>query len=192
MERNRQYGGPQVDLSEFLPKAVIYWVLGRVFGLKGNASTACAVLGPIGGLVRGLFIVALMTQFMLVPIRYLAIKSFGALYKLPNNIIMPTILVFCIVGSYALRFSMFDVGIMLVFGLLGCFMKRNEIPLVPLILAIILGMLIERQLWTGLMKTGGSVLPFFTRPISSGVITAIILFFWTKVETLISRIRGEG
>ena len=48
MERNRQYGGPQMDLSEFLPKAGIYWVLGKMFGLEGNASTACAILGPIG------------------------------------------------------------------------------------------------------------------------------------------------
>ena len=184
------------------------WVPALALGIPGDSVTAiilgAAMIyglrpGPMifegasGDLVRGLFITALMTQFMLIPIGYLAIKSFGALYKLPNNVIMPTILLFCIVGSYALRFSMFDVGIMLFFGFMGYYMERNEIPLVPVILAIILGPLIERQLRTGLMKTGGSVLPFFNRPISILVITAILLFlFWPKVETLISRIRGKG
>lgn len=184
------------------------WIPALALGIPGDSITAIVLgaamiyglrPGPMvlegasGDLVRGLFIIALMTQFMLIPIGYLAIKSFGTLYKLPNNVIMPTILIFCIVGSYALRFSMFDVGIMLLFGILGYFMERNEIPLAPVILAIILGPLVERQLRTGLMVTGGSMLPFFTRPVSILVIMAILLFaFWPKVETLISRIRGKG
>lgn len=184
------------------------WIPALALGIPGDSITAIilgAVMiyglrpGPLflegfsGDLVHGLFILAIMTQFMLIPIGYLAIKAFGTLYKLPNSIIMPTILVFCIVGSYALRFSMFDVGIMLFFGFLGYFMERNEIPLVPVVLAIILGPMIERQLRTGLMKTEGSVLPFFTRPISVLVIVAILLFFlWPKIETCIGRIRQKG
>ena len=150
-------------------------------------------VGASGELVRGIFAIGIITQLMLIPIGLLSIKAFSKVFKLPNSIIMPMILVFCIVGSYALNFSMFDVGVMFLFGLLGFYMERNGIPLPPLVLAMILGPLIERNLRLGLMQTGGNLLPFFTRPISFVVIVAIILFlFWGKISPLVTRLRRKG
>jgi TctA family transporter len=150
-------------------------------------------VGASGELVRGLFAIGLLTQIMMVPVGFLAIKAFGKVFKLPNSVIMPMILVFCIVGSYALNFSMFDVGLMFFFGLLGFYMERNNIPLPPLVLAIILGPLIERNLRLGLMQTGGNLLPFFTRPISFIVILGIIVFLsWNRIAALACRLRGAG
>ena len=181
------------------------WIPALALGIPGDSITALVLgaamiyglrPGPMvfdgfsGSLVYGMFILALLTQVLEIPIGYLGIISFAKIYKLPRNIIMPIILLFCIVGSYALRFSMFDVGIMLSFGLMGCLMEMNKIPLVPVVLGIILGPMLERHLRTGLMKTGGSIVPFFTRPIAFIIFTVILLFvFWPKISALISRVR---
>ncbi len=149
--------------------------------------------GASGELVRELFAIGLLTQILMVPAGYLAIRTFGKVFKLPNSVIMPMILVFCIVGSYALNFSVFDVGLMFFFGLLGFYMERNGIPLPPLVLAIILGPLIERNLRLGLMQTGGSLLPFFTRPISIIVIIGIVVFLgWNQLSALWRKLKGSG
>ena len=184
------------------------WIPALALGIPGDSITAIILgasmiyglrpgplmfVGASGDLVRGLFAIGLITQIMMVPVGFLAIRAFGKVFKLPNTIIMPMILLFCIVGSYALNFSMFDVGLMFFFGLLGFYMERNRIPLPPLVLAIILGPLIERNLRLGLMQTGGNLLPFFTRPISIIVIVAIILFLsWNKINDLVCRMRGTG
>ncbi len=182
------------------------WIPALALGIPGDSITAiilgAAMIyglrpGPLmfegasGELVRGIFAIGIMTQIMLIPIGFLAIRAFSKIFRLPNSVIMPMILLFCILGSYDLNFNMFDVGLMFAFGLLGFYMERNKIPLPPLVLAIILGPLIERNLRLGLMQTGGSLLPFFTRPISVIVIVAIILFLsWGRIYQLICRLRG--
>jgi TctA family transporter len=184
------------------------WIPALALGIPGDSITAIILgasmiyglrpgplmfVGASGELVRGVFAIGLVTQFMLIPIGLLSVKAFSKVFRLPNSIIMPMILVFCIVGSYALNFSMFDVGVMFIFGLLGFYMERNGIPLPPLVLAMILGPLIERNLRLGLMQTGGSLLPFFTRPISFVVIVAILLFlFWNKLSPLAGKLRKKG
>ncbi len=182
------------------------WIPALALGIPGDSITAIILgaamiyglrpgplmfVGASGELVRGIFAIGIMTQIMLIPVGFLAIRVFSKVFKLPNSIIMPMILLFCIVGSYALNFNMFDVGVMFMFGLLGFYMERNKIPLPPLVLAIILGPLIERNLRLGLMQTGGDLLPFFTRPISVIVIVAIILFLsWNRITDLICKLRG--
>ena len=183
------------------------WIPALALGIPGDSITAIILgasmiyglrpgplmfVGASGELVRGLFAIGILTQLALIPVGLLAIKAFGKVFKLPNSIIMPMILLFCIVGSYALNFSMFDVGAMFIFGLLGFYMERNGIPLPPLVLAIILGPLIERNLRLGLMQTGGNLLPFFTRPISAVVLAGILLFlFWNKIPPLLGKLRRK-
>ncbi len=181
------------------------WIPALALGIPGDSITAIILgaamiyglrpgplmfVGESGELVRGIFAIGIMTQLMLVPLGYLAIRAFSVVFKLPNSIIMPMILLFCIVGSYSLNFSMFDVILMFLFGLLAVYMEHNRIPLPPLVLAIILGPLIERNLRLGLMQTGGSLLPFFTRPISIIVLGGLLVFlFWNKLIRLLGRLR---
>ena len=184
------------------------WIPALSLGIPGDSITAIILgasmiyglrpgplmfVGASGELVRGIFAIGPSPSSMLIPIGLLSIKAFAYVFKLPNSIIMPMILLFCIVGSFALNFSMFDVGVMFLFGLLGFYMERNRIPLPPLVLALILGPLIERNLRLGLMQTGGDLLPFFTRPISVVAILAILLFlFWDKLTPLFGRLRGKA
>ena len=71
---------------------------------------------------------------------------------------------FSVVGAYSLQSSLFDVGIMIGFGCLGFILERCAIPPAPLILGLILGPMVEKNLRTGLIKTEGDWLPFINRP----------------------------
>jgi len=99
------------------------------------------------------------------------------LLKIPYNILVVFILIFCIIGAYSLNNSMFDVGMMIFCGVLGYFFKKLEFPLAPAILTLILGPLMERTLRESLSLSQGDYSIFFTRPISLFflIVTAIIL-----------------
>ncbi len=99
------------------------------------------------------------------------------LLKIPYNILVVFILIFCIIGAYSLNNSMFDVGMMIFCGILGYIFKKLEFPLAPAILTLILGPLMERSLRESLSLSQGDYSIFVTRPISLFflVVTAIIL-----------------
>lgn len=172
------------------------WIPALVFGIPGDTITAIVLgammmyglkPGPLifqqnRFLVNQIFYVALVSQFFLLVIGWAGIKAFTYFYKFPRNVVLVGVGIFCIVGSYALRNNLFDVKIMLLFGILGFIMERCQIPMVPLILALILGPMIEDNLRVGLVKSDGSFLPFLIRPICSAFfILFILLFFWEPI-----------
>jgi putative tricarboxylic transport membrane protein len=83
----------------------------------------------------------------------------------PRTYLLPVILVFCIVGAFALDNTMFDVWVMLAFGVLGFAMERAGFPLGPFVIGFVLAPLMEEKLRSGLMMTAGSIAPIFTRPL---------------------------
>ncbi|MHC4993969.1 MAG: tripartite tricarboxylate transporter permease [Planctomycetota bacterium] len=124
-------------------------------------------------LVANLF----MAVFMTFSVRWLA-----RLTDVPKAYLIPVILVFCVVGSYGLSNRMFDVWVMVFFGAVGLAMERWKIPLAPFVIGFVLAPIAEQNLCSGLMTTGGSYLPIFTRPISLVfVLVAVGLGVWTVV-----------
>jgi putative tricarboxylic transport membrane protein len=99
------------------------------------------------------------------------------LLKIPYEVLVVIILVFCLVGAYSLNNSVFDIGVMIICGILGYLFKKLDFPLAPAILTLILGPLMERSLRESLSLSQGDYSIFFTRPISLVllIITAIIL-----------------
>ena len=92
-----------------------------------------------------------------------------------------------------MRSSLFDVWLVIVFGVLGFVMEKVNIPLVPLILGIILGPMIESNLRIGLIKTDGQFLPFVSRPIS--IVLALILialFAWDPISWLVRKLKHRS
>ena len=167
------------------------WIPALVFGIPGDAVTAIVlgalmvydikpgpmVLEQSGEQVKTIFAIALITQLWLIPAGWIGIRSFDKLLRLPKRGILTAVVLFSIVGAYSLQNSLFDVGIMLVFGCFGFFLERLAIPLPPLILGLILGPMVEKNLRTGLIKTQGDWLPFLTRPfcLSMACLMAFIL-----------------
>jgi putative tricarboxylic transport membrane protein len=168
------------------------WIPALVFGIPGDTLTAIVLgammmyglkPGPLifqqnAYLVNQIFSVALVSQIFLLVIGWFGIKMYTQLFKFPRNVVLVGIIIFSVVGSYALRSSLFDVSIMLLFGIIGYIMEHCGIPLPPLILGLILGPMIEDNLRVGLVKSDGSFLPFLTRPISLTFFILIVAIFF--------------
>jgi putative tricarboxylic transport membrane protein len=108
---------------------------------------------------------AIANVFMFV-ILVFAVKHIARLTDIPKSFLLPVVLSFCVVGSYSLGNRMFDVWVMLVFGLLGFGMERFKIPLAPFVIGFVLGPIAEKNLSAGLMSSSGDYTPLVTRPIS--------------------------
>lgn len=173
------------------------WIPALVFGIPGDTITAIVLgammmyglkPGPLifqqnAFLVDQIFSVAIVSQFFLLLIGWLGIRLYTYLFKFPRNIVLVGVLIFSVVGSYALRSGLFDVSVMLGFGVLGYAMERFGVPLPPLILGLILGPMIEDNLRVGLVKSDGSFSPFFMRPISLTLfLLLLIIFFWEYIH----------
>ncbi len=113
---------------------------------------------------------------------FLTIKVWVRIHQVPARILLPIITILCIIGSYALRNTFFDTGIMLFFGIIGYFMNKYNFPLVPMLLAIILGPALEEHLRMSLIISQGNYGIFFSHPIS---LTFIIISFFSFTIPLI-------
>ncbi|MDD3513972.1 MAG: tripartite tricarboxylate transporter permease, partial [Synergistaceae bacterium] len=106
---------------------------------------------------------------------------------IPKRLLYPMIFAFSFIGSYAVRSSLFDVGVCLAFGLLGWMLSRSKIPVSPIVLGMILGTMIEKNLRTTIMMGGVSL--FFQRPLS---LTLLLLAFASVVIPYIRERKRAG
>ncbi|MFZ5753485.1 MAG: tripartite tricarboxylate transporter permease, partial [Bacillota bacterium] len=105
------------------------------------------------------------------------------LCKVPYPILAPMVLVFSFLGAYSVRFKLFDVGIALVFGLIGWIMKKTDFPASPLILCLILADMFETSLKQSLSMSQGNPLIFLSRPISLALIVIALLLAGFSIYT---------
>jgi putative tricarboxylic transport membrane protein len=96
--------------------------------------------------------------------------------KVPYSILFPMILLFCMIGAFSINYAVFDLLIMIIFGVLGYLMNKFEYDGAPLVLAYVLGPMMEMALRQSLTISNGSFTIFFTRPICAVGIGAAILF----------------
>ena len=114
---------------------------------------------------------------------YLMIPFLRRVLDVPRQFVLPLIMVFCVVGVFASSNRMFDVWIMLGFGLLGFLMERGGLPLGPFVIGFILAPIAESRLRQGLMMTDGSYSPLFTQPLTlSLMVLSVILLFWPFIR----------
>ena len=126
-------------------------------------------------LVYGLIVACIVSQFLMVAMSVgMAYGSVGLL-KVDTNVLVPVIAVMCVIGTYAIRTTVFDIVLMLVFGLLGWFMKKYDYSPVALVLGIVLGPIADNELIRTFARFGSDwYLSFITRPISL-TLTAIMV-----------------
>ncbi len=131
----------------------------------------------VWGLISSKFIgnlILLLMNLFLIPL-------FVMVLRVPYTILMGFIVVFASVGAFTVNNNLFDVWMMLGFGVLGYAMKKLRYPIVPLVLGLVLGRLAENSLRQALTISGGNFSIFFTRPISALFIGAAILAYLTPV-----------
>jgi putative tricarboxylic transport membrane protein len=167
------------------------WIPALVFGIPGDSITAIAIgvlylknLNPGPMLfvnepqnIYAVFIIFLIAQLLLLPFGWGLIKLAKRILRIPAAVLMPLILLFCVVGSFAINNSMFGVIVMGVAGVLAFFMERWGFPVAPTILGVVLGTMLEEQFFSSLVKADGNFLVFFERPIA-GVLGAVVLTIW--------------
>jgi TctA family transporter len=167
------------------------WIPALVFGIPGDSITAIVIgvlymkgmnPGPAVFLenpqfIYAVFIIFILANLLMLPLGYAAIRGARHLLAVPKNILLPTILLFCIVGSFAMTNSPYGILLMLIFGVVGWLMEENGIPVAPLILGLVLGELLEQSFMTSMIKSDGSFLVFFQRPIA-GILGAATLAIW--------------
>ena len=159
------------------------WVPALVFGIPGDSITAIVIgvlymkhmnPGPLIFLnnpqnVYAVFIVFVLANLLMLPLGWACIKVASRLLKLPRNVLMPIILVFCLVGSFAINNSLFDLRVLLAFGIAGWLLEENGFPIAPAILGLLLGQMLEQNFITSMIKTDGNWLAFVERPIAAGL-----------------------
>lgn len=128
--------------------------------------------GPLLFVERADFAYGLMFSFFWANVFNLLIALAGLrlLVKVvaaPRTLLMPAVAILCVVGAWSLRNSIFDVYVMFGFGLLGLAMKWLDMPVVPLLLALVLGRQLEENLRIALTGSQGDITVFFTSPFSA-------------------------
>ena len=103
------------------------------------------------------------------------VRVFVKILYIPRVKLMTIVFILCVVGSFAIQERLFDVGVMMVFGIIGYYMREMEISVLPMCLGIVLGQIFDANLRRSLIIANGSPLPFFTRPISIVIVVLILL-----------------
>ncbi len=178
------------------------WVPALVFGIPGDSITAIVIgvlfmkglrPGPMifqerPEVLYAVYIAFILANLILIPLGYLAIKAGSQMLRVPRNLLMPTILMFCIVGSFAINNTTFDVTIMLFTGILAYFMEANGISVAPAILGLVLGRLLEESFMVSMIKSNWDLTLFFRRPVGA-VLGFITIVLW--LSPLIGVLRGH-
>jgi len=162
------------------------WIPALVFGIPGDSITAIVIgvlymknlkPGPEifeaqGVLVFSLYLVFILANLVMLPVGLIAIRVGGWVMRIPRNILLPIILLLCIVGSFAVTGSLFDVAVMGAFGLIGLICERYKISIGAMVLGMILGGPLEERFVQALAGSGGSPLSLVDRPVSAVLATA--------------------
>lgn len=164
------------------------WIPTIVFGIPGDSITAIVIgvlylkgmePGPSifikkPELIYAVFISFFVANILMVPLGAVIIRWSRHILRVPRGIIVPAILLACIVGSFSINNSVFDVGLMLVMGLLGWLMEENGVPVAPAILGLVLGRIVEFNFIQTMIKGDGDLTLLVDRPIAAVLAMATI------------------
>ena len=180
------------------------WVPALVFGIPGDSVTAIVIgvlymkdlkPGPEifeqqGSTVYSIYLIFLLANFILLPVGWLAIRLGRQVLRVPRAVLLPIVAVFCIVGSFAVNGSRFDIGLMMFFGVVGLVCERVRVSIGALVLGLILGGPLEERFVQTLTGSQGSLLGFVDRPasfllaIACGVIWCRMVYVATRQKSI--------
>jgi putative tricarboxylic transport membrane protein len=173
-------------LSLGIPSNVVMGVIVGALMIQGIAPGPQLVKTQ-PGLFWGVIASMLIGNLFLIVLNVPLLRVFVALLRVPQRLLSPLILLFCIVGAYSLNNSTFDVLAVVVFGLIGFVLRKADLDAAPLMLAFVLGEMLERSFRQALLIGAGHPSIFVTKPISAALLAcaaAILLrALWRRVST---------
>ena len=177
------------------------WIPALVFGIPGDSITAIVIgvlymknMNPGPTLftqnpqnIYAVYLLFIVANLLMIPLGFLCIKVAKQILRVPRNVLMPLIMLFCVVGTFAINNTMFDVGVMLVAGIIAFVLENNGFPIAPAILGVVLGGMLEQNFVTSMIKSDGDLRAFFERPVAAslGVLTLAVWF----LPLLLKRLR---
>jgi putative tricarboxylic transport membrane protein len=114
-----------------------------------------------------------------------------AVLKVPYSILFALILGFAVVGAYSVDSSVFGVGVMLAFGLLGYVFKKLDTPLAPFALTLILGPMMEKALRQSLEMSSGDLSVFYSRPLTATLLAVALLVLIVNTAPVFSKVKAD-
>jgi TctA family transporter len=167
------------------------WIPALVFGIPGDSITAIVIgvlymknMNPGPTLfttnpqnIYAVFLLFILANLIMIPLGLLCIKVAKQILRVPRNVLMPLIVLFCIVGTFAINNSIFAVGVMLAAGIAAYLLEANKFPIAPAILGVVLGGMLEENFITSMIKSDGNLTAFVQRPIAAGL-AAVTLLVW--------------
>jgi putative tricarboxylic transport membrane protein len=131
-------------------------------------------------------------NFMLLILNLPLVGVFASLTKVPAKFLIPVVTSIMFIGSYSLNNSLFDIFMLLFFGLLGFIFKSLNYPATPLLVGLVLGPVFEKSLRQGLIMADGNFMFFVQRPISGTLLAvAALIVVWTVYSELKKRKRNK-
>jgi TctA family transporter len=181
------------------------WIPALVFGIPGDSITAIVIgvlymknMNPGPTLfinhpenIYAVYLLFIIANLIMIPLGFLCIKAAKQLLRVPRKVLMPVIYLFCIVGAFAINNTPFDIGVMLVAGVIAYLLEENGFPVAPAILGVVLGTMFEENFVTSMIKAEGDLLAFFGRPVAAvlGVLT-LGAWFLPPVVRRLRRVAG--
>src|SRR5947207_8333704 len=177
------------------------WIPALVFGIPGDSITAIVIgvlyiknMNPGPTLftqnpqnIYAVYLLFIVANLIMIPLGWACIKVSKRILQVPRNILMPVILLFCIVGAFAINNTPFDIGVMLAAGIAGYVLEENGFPVAPAILGVVLGGMLEENFITSMIKSDGELTGFFSRPLAASL-GGLTLAAWF-LPPLIRRLR---
>jgi putative tricarboxylic transport membrane protein len=175
-------------------------------GIPGSATTALLLFvfmmyglqpGPqlfdtnpelIWAIIASMYIGNVMLLVLNLPL----VGLFAQLLKTPPAMLYSGVIAFSVLGAYALNFNVFDMRMLLGFGLVGYLMQRYDFPMAPAVLALVLGILAEQHLRRALSVSNGDLMTFVERPISLALLVFILLVLVLPPAIRLLRVRQAG
>jgi putative tricarboxylic transport membrane protein len=143
----------------------------------------------VWGLIASMYlgnIVGLLVVLTTVP-------YWAAFLRIPFSVIAPVIVVICAIGAYTVHSSMFDVVMMMVFGVVGYLFKKLKYPMAPLVLALVLGDMAEASFRQSMLMSQGSLSIFWSNGLVGGIFgLAILMLVWPLISGVVGALRGKA
>jgi putative tricarboxylic transport membrane protein len=137
----------------------------------------------VWGLIASMFVGNLMLLILNLPL----VKVFAKLVDTPTKYLLPLIIAFSVFGVYAVQFTTFDLMLLLVCGVCGYFLAKNDFPLPPLVLALVLGPMLENNMMRALTLSNGDYMIFLQKPVSA--VFLIIAILWLVVPLVTKQLK---
>lgn len=169
-----------------------------VFGIPGDIVTAILMSALIAqglqpgpfllvehrDVIYGLFMSVLLATFALYIFGRLTLRWWMKILTIPGPLLYSIIVTFCVVGTYAVKSSSFDLVVMFIFGIIGYIFRKLDIAIAPLLLSFVLAKILEESLRRGLIFADGNILAFFERPIAAIILglTVVVLISFALIE----------